>query len=292
MIYNVNSETRFAYHYTKAATAKTILKNRTLMLGSFQLTNDPRESKSWNFDLAAHSCSLDDVDWGIGQRISDGLKANARVACFCSDSAPLTGDHTRDIFNRGFAKARMWAQYADSHRGACLVFDRNALAQEVSAHFQGGNVLSGLVSYENEGHVPGGRQPEFVIQVDDLVASGTERYIQLHFQRHHRNLFFRKLRDWQNESEWRVVAYSGDPRTCFVPLKKSLVGVMHGSAMTRFDSARLIHLADEPGIEHMRLQWDNRGPWYDLGQSFWDYQDRQVLRRLRQRGRHRYGDRM
>jgi hypothetical protein len=184
----------------------------------------------------------------------------------------------------------MWAQYADNHRGACLVFDRIALADEVSTHFRGQNILSGLVSYENEGHFSDGWQHEFVIQVDELIASGTERYIQLHFQRHHQNLFFKKLRDWQNEAEWRVIAYSDDPRTCFVPLKASLVGVMHGSAMTRFDSARLIHLADESGIEHMRLDWDNRGPWYDLGESLWSYQGRQMLRRLRQRRRHWCGD--
>src|SRR5206468_3476892 len=100
------------------------LKDNTLRFGRLADTNDPRESKEWSFSLGTN----ENRDLGkyhmqdLSRWLSSALKDNTRLACFCLDRAPLTGDHTVDILNRGFARARMWAQYADKHAGVCQVF--------------------------------------------------------------------------------------------------------------------------------------------------------------------------
>ena len=56
MIYGLRDHERYVYHYTSLATARDyILKNRTLRLGTFARTNDPRESKDWTFNLSSRT---------------------------------------------------------------------------------------------------------------------------------------------------------------------------------------------------------------------------------------------
>lgn len=45
-----------------------------------------------------------------------------------SEPNPILGLH-----ERGFARARMWAQYADNHTGVCMVLRRNAFEDAVMA---------------------------------------------------------------------------------------------------------------------------------------------------------------
>jgi hypothetical protein len=123
MIHGLTSTARYIYHYSPFA--KVILNNRTLKFGMYTKTNDPKESKDWMFEVGSN----EGVDVGcynmdeLGSWFSRELKAKTRLACFAMDAEPLTGTHFIDIFNRGFCKPKMWAQYADRHRGVCLVFD-------------------------------------------------------------------------------------------------------------------------------------------------------------------------
>jgi hypothetical protein len=55
MIENITSSNQLLYHYTRADTAfDHILKSRTLQLGSYIGTNDPKETKIWEFDLGTN----------------------------------------------------------------------------------------------------------------------------------------------------------------------------------------------------------------------------------------------
>ena len=52
MIEGVTSADQYIYHYTPFA--KVILQNRTLKFGMYIKTNDPKESKDWQFDLGTN----------------------------------------------------------------------------------------------------------------------------------------------------------------------------------------------------------------------------------------------
>ncbi|OGI65958.1 MAG: hypothetical protein A2W18_00160 [Candidatus Muproteobacteria bacterium RBG_16_60_9] len=53
---HVASAEELLYHYTNATTALDyIVKNRTLRFGIYIGTNDPKESKAWEFDLGTNA---------------------------------------------------------------------------------------------------------------------------------------------------------------------------------------------------------------------------------------------
>lgn len=118
MIHGVTSVENLVYHYTTAETANDhILRNKTLKLGTYAKTNDPKETKAWQFSLGTN----ENRDLGAyrfketGEHFSAALKEHAKLCCFSMDTAPLTGDHVKDILHRGYAKPRMWAQYGRMH---------------------------------------------------------------------------------------------------------------------------------------------------------------------------------
>jgi hypothetical protein len=260
------------YHYTKASTALDhILKNGTLKFGTYTRTNDPKETKSWEFDLLTlENRDLKKYELSeISPRFSNELKAKAKVACFSTDSTPLSGNHIKDIYLRGFAKARMWAQYADNHTGVCLVFDRAKLLQATKQHFGQHALHHGNVSYRDAPLVRGLDHHEFMINLDLYESLGPQEYARLHFQRHHRALFFEKLADWRDEAEWRILLLTDTHENRYLPYGDSLVGVMHGDATDPDTSELIMSITKSSKIEHMGIEWKNSSPWYDYGSFRW-----------------------
>src|SRR3712207_7604623 len=70
-------------------------------------------------------------------------RRRARLACLTMDRTP---NAFGSPFHRGWARARMWSQYSDAHRGACLVLDHAALDGAISAHFRSEEHTSELQS--------------------------------------------------------------------------------------------------------------------------------------------------
>jgi hypothetical protein len=277
MIYGFRAADRFVYHYTGAAVARDyILKNRTLKLGSYTRTNDPKESKAWEFDLWTNqNRHLGNYKMQeLSSWFSAALKANAKLACFSLDSSPLSGDHTRDILSRGFAKPRMWAQYAENHSGVCLVFDRSKLLEAV--HSQLGALIhfAGPVTYQNHYLVRPLTAHEYSINIDQLETLGPQGYLQSHVRLHHKALFFEKLLDWRDEVEWRILVLSDSDADLLVPIDDALVGIVHGASINRTISDDILQASDSTSIEHMGLTWKNSNPWYDLGSFRWSAANR------------------
>jgi hypothetical protein len=101
MIEHAASSDLYVYHYTKASTALDfILKNSTLQFGTYTRTNDPKETKTWEFD----AISFKDHDLSnynsaeMSRWLSNELKPKAKVACFSTDRGPLAADHMKDIY--------------------------------------------------------------------------------------------------------------------------------------------------------------------------------------------------
>jgi hypothetical protein len=277
IIYGVRSNQTFAYHYTSANTAiDYILRDRTLRLAPFASTNDPKESKDWQFAGYRGRIAQTFVDLGF----SEAIKRSARLACFCSDQPGLTGNHLDDILLRGFARPRMWAQYAEKHTGVCLIFDRARLLDRVRDQFPDCSVRSGEVAYANRVNIPRIFDGEFAIDLNMYDRMGADAYAAHHIEKYAGPLFFEKLEDWRTEVEWRVLLHNASGIDCLVHFEDALIGVMHGAAVPGDVSKRLIALSDEPGIEHMGLGWINHVPWYDFQREAWGYQDRITLRKM------------
>jgi hypothetical protein len=273
MIENISSIDRYVYHYTKAETARDyILKSGTLRLDSYAATNDPKETKQWEFGLGtSREISLNGYKHlELSAWLSNELKRRTRLACFSMDKNPLTGNHLSDVLNRGFAKPRMWAQYAANHTGVCLVFEKNILTTTLTEHLGSIQWIAAPVNYQNRSNFRGLEAHEFMLNVDEYNLLGPTKYPAEHARRFLKELYFEKLEDWRDENEWRIVAFTDEADKVFLPIRKCLVGVMHGDATDPDLSEELMRLTlGWNGVQHMGLSWKNSSPWYDYGSFGW-----------------------
>lgn len=267
MIYGVTDADRFLYHYTKAETAiERILPNRSFKVGSFSCTNDPRENKEFRFWLTAATneslmgTSADE----LSTRFAKALQALAKVACFCTDTGPLSGDPISDISHRGLAKPRMWAQYAQDHKGVCLVFDAQRFAARIMAETTGDRVVCGdKVDYSDRIFAPSFEDQHYCINVDSLNRIGFENYAARHAYQFRRRLFFEKMSDWRDEREFRWIVLSPVRAALFIDYADSLVGVVIGEKTDQLETLlRLLPLS----IQTTKLVWINGSPWYDFAE--------------------------
>ena len=274
MIIGFKDENKLLYHYTKMCVAKDhILKSGTLLLGSFGNMNDPKESKIWEFNLGTNQ----NRDLGrynqfeLSKRLSDALKNNAWLVCFCRDSGPLTGNHLQDIAKRGYAKPRMWAQYAEKHTGVCLVFDRELLGKQIErscSHTFA--IYAGNVTYRDRLVVPNLHEGDYFINVDYLEEFGFEEYVRAHLRTYHRRLFFEKMQDWRDEKEFRWVVFSDTSGQIRVNIADSLVGVIFGDSANEQEVEEIIQILLPTKVQMMGIRWHNCSPWYDYASLKYD----------------------
>jgi hypothetical protein len=274
IIYNLKNSDRYVYHYTKPEKAlEYILKGRTLLLNSFLATNDPKESKTWQLTPWTTNSSPPDsfVDEALPKEISDALKRTVHLACFCTDAPGLSGNHLDDILLRGLARPRMWAQYAQDHKGFCLVFDREKLLSHMRNQFSKNLLLFGSISYRNRSFVKSLEPNAFRLEFDKLQEIGMDAYVRAHMLTYFKELYFEKLEDWRDENEWRVLVLDHDGTPPLVDISGSLVGVIHGANTNQDDSEYARSLTSGLEITHTRLCWINHAPWYDLGSVPWSH---------------------
>src|SRR2546423_10786553 len=117
---------RYLYHYTRHDTAlEYILPSLKLKLGIFANVNDPRESKAWFFTLICPTESPNnDEFFKLQEDATRIVKGTCKVLCLTRDNPIISRDMPHDVFGRGYAHSRMWAQYAGNHKGVCLILDK------------------------------------------------------------------------------------------------------------------------------------------------------------------------
>jgi hypothetical protein len=222
---------KYVYHYTRWERLLDIMETG-LRLGPLAQMNDPRESKDWLPNLLIQGATLPDETAMIAEEEAQDYKRKIRVAAFCLDQ--LFGnmdDHGR----RGYARPRMWAQYADNHRGVCIVLDRAGLDQAVRERYPERNaswVRSGRVQYIETPQEDVVSSPVVLKSADQARESAQE-----HFRRYAERLFFAKHVDWRDENEYRWVYYDADQsqtgedglKTPFVDIKTHVVAIVLGA---------------------------------------------------------------
>ncbi len=258
---------RLLYHYTTADTLAKILGNATLRLSPYANTNDPRESKEWypRIILSAGGISPDTLATAseARQRSDRLLRRGARVACFTVDGSHHADAEAGSLFHRGWARARMWDQYASRHSGACLVFDRDRLVEQVDSHVPHGNndlLTWGAVTYADE-------CMDLELHMSEVLIYGLDLAVdQLQTAKGVVNkIYLTKNRDWASEQEWRFVAVRWDlPDTeladaVSIPYGESLKAVVVGE---HFTQTELSPMRDEleGSVALARCEWENGCP--------------------------------
>jgi len=267
MILNFKNSNRLLYHYTKIHIAiDYILTKRNLKIGSFTKTNDPKETKEWKFNLGTNrNRDLSQYNMAeLSAQLSKELKEKTKLLCFSKDREPLTGNHLKDIFNRGYCKPRMWVQYAENHTGVCLVFDKERLNEILNKKF--GHqyyIFSRDVDYVDRGVVPNLSEGDYTINIDSLERMGLKEYSKAHLRTFYKRFFFEKLKDWRDENEYRWVLYTDVIDDLYIDIGEALRGVVFGENTDLRKIDKIMNMTEELDIEYTRITWKNCSPWYD-----------------------------
>lgn len=268
MVEHVKDASTYLYHYTSAETALNyIFKTKLLRFGAYTKTNDPKETKSWRFDLGSN----ENRDLGLypmeelSSWLTQELKGRTRLLCFSMDKEPITGVHLTDIFNRGYCKPRMWAQYAERHAGLCLVFNRQRLTKLIQEQVGNSCLLySGPVTYVDRGIAKDlWRDQQYTINVDALELDGRGLYAGRHLRTHWQRLYFEKMTDWKDECEWRFVAFANSESDLYVAYEGALDGIVFGEDTPSETIQAVIDATAGHGRRYIGLKWKNCSPWYD-----------------------------
>lgn len=266
---------KYIYHYTKPNIAVDhLIGEGTFQLNPLTSTNDPKEVKDWQLSL-----ELDRNDWEypelgeLSLAMTAGLKKRTFLGCFCADGS-LTGESLDDIPARGWARARMWAQYGVSidqrngkllsHQGVCLVYQKDRFHQAVlRASGQSGRVLHGRVRYLDR---PFGNElrGSYCVSNARLRQLGLEEGLFSHAIDNASALFFEKGTDWATEFEYRwVLIRPEDDGPILVDTSEALRAVILGADCDSEIVAKIVDACAAKRVAITTLNWVNGVPWRD-----------------------------
>lgn len=259
-------------HYTKVESGLNILFEKRLRLNSLSKTNDPRESRPLEFltfqDFQQqNNLDVDKANNVICNDIPKIIMEEWKVLCFTLD-ATTQYEKTNETFRRmyavfldpGYARPRMWAQYADNHKGFCLVFDREKLDEKIKQKFKG-KCFPGTVGYDGETFVSLSLFPPPATNlIADIKNLGRVEAARKYVVDHYVSLFLRKNPDWEDETKYRWLIYSTKQKVEDISIEGVIQAVLVGVDFPKIYEPSLIPLCRDLGIPAKRILWKNGIP--------------------------------
>lgn len=206
---------QYFFHYTtREAALEHIVPTGLIRLSPYRNVNDPLENQPWRL---AGSMFLEGVDseHQVDQAFVDAtheavtIWGSARMVALTRDAPEAAGyDEDSEVFGRGWARARMWDQYAEKHSGVCLVFEKQGFEDAVRGSLlkrEYASPYSRSVRYSHKG--PASRSLSF--DLAEVIERGPTAIRQF-VEDHHADLFFSKTKDWESEYEHRLVVTAPD----------------------------------------------------------------------------------
>jgi hypothetical protein len=273
-------------HYTKASTILKILGTKKLRINQLKFTNDPRESKERNAAIVwvAYQSSSSDRDQNAGEIkkghsslsfnptqdvLINSIRREAneialeewKVLCVTlHHPQKRVRDIQDEVYNHsirhGYSRPRMWAQYAENHKGVCIIFDAirlNAIIHKT--HKSQCRIFQGPVSYNYKSLVFN------TIPIKDLhVNIKKENLIEAlrsHYISNYEETFLIKHPDWRDETEYRWVLHSPKKSGLYVPIENAIKAILIGVDFPKTYEPRLIKFCEELEVSIGRMEWDD-----------------------------------
>jgi hypothetical protein len=254
------------YHYTsRGAAFEHIVPSLSLRLSRLATMRDPIENKDWAEQLLIPLAWPEgDVD-KLQSLVTDTLRTT-KILSFTLDRPLKPG--VSEAHAWGYARPRMWEQYAENHRGVCLVFDRGTVHERMLAQLGAVNdAFAGEVTYSDTplaGHSAARSLDATRLQTegDGDVESG----LRAHLREHVDELFFRKLEDWKTEEEFRYVLLDCNDRDVVAPIA-GLRAVIVGERLPAWQLAGAARVCVDAQVELLKMTWSAVPQLVDAGQS-------------------------
>jgi hypothetical protein len=260
ILYDIKSVDEFVYHYTASTTlVQYIAPSGKVRFSRFCNTNDPRETKSWDFAFGTTG-SFDGVPIqktkALASQISDIFKVRTRLFCVTMDDPEGIGLGIDRIWHRGFCRPRMWSHYAENHKGACLIFNKQALDKRIRLSIaRDTEVHNGPITYKNRSQAPSLVNYPFMLNFDEISSVGVEAAAVLHLRRYRDEIFLEKATDWNVEREYRWLTQVPDDGDLFVSYEGALVGIVLGPDFPPEKKAQLMRMPIARKVTIAELRW-------------------------------------
>jgi hypothetical protein len=245
---------KYLYHFTTLSTAlEYILKDKVIRLSPLKYVNDPKET-TWSFMYDESVNKIEEKEW---INIFETFRTHSKVFCACSDINRTREEQSQDMMlyrGRGFNHARMWAQYADNHQGVCIVLDKQKLINNCKKSFDGLEIYYDTVQYSDELFAAENDNPYYI---DSELLKTKGHIITAHelIKKHWKHYYFRKLRDWRDEEEFRIVIVDNSVDYIYIDIKNALKGIIVGYQFNDVYLPSLRTIVDDINVRLGRMVW-------------------------------------
>jgi hypothetical protein len=251
-------------HYTKASTAFENILPGKLRLSPYRLMRDPAENK----DILPNICSLrpaPDDDRAIEEVYAQIKAARNRMRVLSLTRDTEDGGDSYPEFDCCWSRPRMWEQYGDEHRGACLLFSKSCLERAICKAWPDERTRNMRnVVYKREGNteiVRRGLNGDQILSADQILgeehpARAVDDYIRTNSDA----FFFLKSDDFATEWEYRVVLAAGNDKYAYLDYRDSLVGVVLGERFPLWKDPGAIKACEQVEVRLGWMHWSNGRP--------------------------------
>jgi hypothetical protein len=257
------------FHYTRAEVAFEGILGTGLRFSSLNAMSDPLEATNWTFAWSGRSGvsggRLDDTP----ARMRDVAKQQLKIVCMTYDDP---GDQLADPWGwvyRGYARPRLWQEYADDHAGVCLAFRKDLLTHAFENELAQDGFLwqrHGRVDYDRWRRHGLGLGSVVSPHDDPLVVTGAWGKSPIdalagHLAVHGEELLFTKLPDWATEQEYRYALLDDARMDRYLPT--ALVAIILGHKFPESRLAEAQRACEDRNCALYRMQWG------DGGETWW-----------------------
>lgn len=255
---------RLFYHYTtRSAAFEGILPSGELRFSQYSRMRDPLENKRprpighYAIGSASDLDGLAAANEGFGEfdaAVARAWEATRLLAVTLDAEDGYEGD--AEPFGRGWARARMWEQYAERHRGVCLLFDRTKLRETILRSLDGQGLADACDKAVR--YTPAGPR---LSEVDmPTLNHGDDDRVRDYIEANRETLFFIKTLDWEAEHEHRFVVTGPSHGHVAVRYDTSLVGVVLGELFPPCEVANAIAACEAAHVNVAQMVWTCRPP--------------------------------
>lgn len=212
-------EEEILYHYTTLSVAQNyILKNLTLLASPLRKVNDPKEYKNKSY---IHNYDKNIKE--LNEKVNEYFLDFSKIICFSQDNK-----NGNTHYDAGYFKSRMWSQYGENHKGVCIGFKKIKI---IEAYNKTSNYFfknHGDIIYTNEIHT---NLLDYTLPFSSNILKDKRDEITeicCYLGRNHRHFYFEKVKDWQDENEYRLVFLNLSKEDYYLDISEAIHSVYLG----------------------------------------------------------------
>jgi Protein of unknown function (DUF2971) len=270
--YTLNKLEPLYAHYTSAQIAfEHVLPESRIRLSPYRRMRDPAENKDIVPGTGDYGIDADTFDESVRAMIGE-IKARrdrCRLLSLTHNDASA-----RATFGCCWARPRLWEQYADKHRGVCLLFDAEHLTRAMQVTFSAHQIQSWFreVVYTEAGIA--GSTLRYLSDPRIFDAAQRADAVTEFIERNTADFFFLKTDDFKTEHEYRIVIMAGDEpdasapgspvsfegEYAYVEYGDALVAVVVGERFPNWQLLGANRACERANALLGKVGWENRRP--------------------------------